>query len=261
MNQDISTIVSIKSLIVFLLVLSRISGMIATAPLFSTFPIPAQLKAGFCALVAFIMYPFIVAHSNFNIPQDLLTMAIYVFKELAIGILIGFCASLIFVGVQIGGQLISMQMGLTIADTIDPVTRQSTPVIGQIYLYTASVIFIYINGYHWLFESLYGSYGNIPIGMDFGFSSQFVEKILFFTGQIFNIAFKLIMPIFGLLFTIDVALAFISKMMPQMNVFMVSIPLKIYIGITLMVIFLTTSGAFLAATITNFLDYIKSMFV
>ena len=187
-------------------------------------------------------------------------MSILVFKEVFVGILIGFCGSLIFVGIQIGGQLISMEMGLTIADTVDPVTRQSTPVIGQIYLYTASVIFIAINGHHLLFSTVYDSYHSIPIGLNFDFSSEIFQKILFFTSQLFSIAFRLIIPLFGVLFVIDVALAFTSKMMPQMNIFMVSIPLKIYIGLSLMIFFMTTSAVFISGLIQSLLEYIKNIF-
>lgn len=258
--NDIAAILSIKSLIVFLLVTSRVSGMIATAPLFSTFPIPMQLKACLCALIGFIMYPFILQTSHFQVPNDLITMSILMFKEVFIGILIGFCGSLIFVGVQIGGQLISMEMGLTIAAAMDPVTRQSTPVIGQIYLYTASIIFISINGHHWLFNTVYGSYHSIPIGMNFDFSTEIYQKILYFTSQLFSIAFRLIIPLFGILFVIDIALAFTSKMMPQMNIFMVSLPLKIYLGLTLMIFFMTTSAVFLSQLIHSLLDYIQGIF-
>lgn len=260
MNQDFSVLFSTQSLIVFLLVVSRISGMLTTAPLFSTFPIPMMVKAGLAALVAFIMYPFVLHISNFQMPHDMISMSVLIFKEILIGVLIGFSANLIFVGIQIGGQLLSIQMGLAVAEALDPVTKQHVPIIGQFYLFTASMLFIFLNGHQWLFSSVYSSYHSIPIGLNFEFTAEVVQKILYFTSQLFNIAFSIIMPIFGLLFIIDIALAFISKMMPQMNIFMVGLPLKIYLGIILMSTFLVTTAGYLSGMIKMLLENLRSIF-
>ncbi|MDD3014795.1 MAG: flagellar biosynthetic protein FliR [Candidatus Gastranaerophilales bacterium] len=260
MNQDLSVLFSGQSIIVFLLVVSRIIGMIITAPLFSTFPIPMMVKGSFAALVGFIMYPSILQVSQFQIPTDIISMSILIFKELIVGTLIGFSANLIFIGIQIGGQLLSMQMGLAVANALDPVTKQNVPIVGQFYLFTASTIFIFLNGHQWLFSSVYSSYHSIPIGLNFEFTAEIVQKLLYFTGQLFSIAFSIIMPIFGLLFIIDIALAFISKMMPQMNIFMVGLPLKIYLGLILMSLFITTTAGYLSGMIKMLLENISAIF-
>ena len=202
-----------------------------------------------------------VGQSNFTVPHDLISMSIFITKELFIGILIGYSAGLIFVAIQIGGQLLSMQMGLTIAEALDPVTKQQVPIIGQFYLFIASMSFIYINGHHWLFTTVIDSYNTIPIGLNFDFTSGMVEKLLFFIGQLFTIAFGIVIPIFGLLFVIDIALAFIARMMPQMNIFMVSLPLKIYVGLGLMIISLTTISTYLSGLIGNMLENLKTIFM
>jgi flagellar biosynthetic protein FliR len=260
MNQDFAVLFSEQSIIVFLLVVSRISGMLNTAPLFSTFPIPTMVKIGLSMAIGFIMYPFILHGANFQIPHDLVSLSFLMFKELLVGILIGFSANLIFIGIQIGGQLLSIQMGLAVAEALDPVTKQNVPIIGQFYLFTASLLFIYLNGHHYLFATVYNSYHTIPIGLNFEFTADIVQKLLFFTSQLFSIAFAIIMPIFGLLFVIDLALAFISKMMPQMNIFMVGLPIKIYLGIVLMSLFITTTAAYLSGLIQTLLENLKNIF-
>ncbi len=261
MNSDLSVIFSYKSLIIMILVMCRLGGMIATAPLFSTFPVPMQAKAALVALSAFIMYPFILQHSNFAVPTNLIMLFLMLFKELFIGILVGFCAQLIFIGIQIGGQLLSIQMGLAIAETLDPVTRQRTPVVGQLYLFTASMIFIFLNGHHQLFQSIYGSYSAIPIGINFDITNKLVENILYFTSQLFPIAFAVVMPIFGLLFITDIALAFVSKIMPQMNIFMVSLPLKIYIGLLCVALFMSTTAVYMTGLLSNMLKNLETIFI
>lgn len=260
MGQDLSILFSMKSLIIFLLVLSRITGTLMTAPLFSTSPIPSQLKGALAALIAFIMYPYILQHSQIAVPYDLITMTLLVMKEVLVGVLIGFCASLIFVGIQIGGQLVSTQMGLTIAESLDPVTHQNVPILGQFYLYIASMVFIYMNGHQWIFENVFTSYKTLPMGLDFSFTPKLTEQIIYFISQLFPIAFSVIMPIFAILFVLDIALGFMSKMMPQMNIFMVSLPLKIYIGMACMVIFMHSTAVYMSSMTQSMLDSLKTIF-
>jgi flagellar biosynthetic protein FliR len=213
------------------------------------------------ALVAFIIYPFIVQNYSFPIPNNLISMSVLVFKELFIGILIGFCAQLIFTGIQIGGQLLSIQMGLAIAETLDPVTQQNVPVVGQFYLYVASIVFIYLNGHQLLFQTVFASYNTIPIDMNFSFTADITQKILYFTSQLFAIAFRIVMPLFGLLFVVDIALGFTSKIMPQMNIFMVSLPLKIFIGLSFMSLFMPTTAVYISTLISNLLETVMNIFI
>ena len=261
MVNDLSIFFSVKSIIVFILILTRLSGMLITAPLFSTFPIPLQLKVGLAALTAFIMYPFVMQTSGFVIPTDLVSLSILLFKELMVGIMIGFCASLIFTGIQIGGQILSIQMGLAIANALDPVTKQQVPIVGQFYLFLASLIFISINGHQWLFSTIHESYMSIPVGLNFDFSFQMTEQIVYFATQLFAVAFSIIIPIFGILFIITLLMGFMAKLMPQMNIFMVVMPLKIYIGLALVTMLMPPTSAFLIKLIKNMLMDLHGIFI
>lgn len=261
MAHDLLTLFSPQSLVAFVLVLTRISGMMIKAPLFSTYPVPMQAKAGLVAIVAFIMYPMVVKTSNFTVPPNLVALSLMIGKELIIGSIIGFCAGLIFVAIQVGGHLLSIQMGLSVSNVLDPITKQQSPVVGQMYLYLASIIFLSIQGHQWLFASIYDSYNLIPLGLDFNISGALVERIIFFTSQIFTIAFGIIIPIYGVLFITDVSLGFISKMMPQMNIFMVALPFKIFVGLSMMVIFMTNTAVYLTNIIQSLLKSIATVFM
>ncbi len=258
--HDFSLFFSIDSIIVFILVFSRISGMLITAPIFSTFPIPPQVKIALAAVCAFIMYPFIVQHCSLITPKDLISLSILLFKELAIGILIGFAISLIFTAVEIAGQLLSIEMGLAIATALDPVTHQNVPIVGQFYLFMASLVFISINGHQYLFSTVYDSYSSIPIDMTFAFSKHLTEQLLYFSSQIFLLAFSIIVPIYLMLFIVTILMGIISKIMPQMNVFMIALPLKIYIGLALMVMLLPSTAIYISKLFGNLLININGMF-
>ena len=94
----------------------------------------------------------------------------------------------------------------------------------------------------------------------FPLSPELVGHITALSGQIFSIALTIALPIFGILFITDVLLGFTSKMMPQMNIFMVSIPLKIYLGLLLSLIFMRPMAEYIALLVERFLTQIASMF-
>jgi len=258
--QDFSMFFSIESIIVFLLVFARLSGMLVTAPLFSTFPVPVQIKVTLSALCAFIMYPFVVQHASFIMPNDLIGLSILMFKEVAIGLLIGFAVSLIFTIVQIAGEMISVEMGLSMASALDPVTHQNVPIIGQFYLFMASLVFISINGHQYLFSSVYDSYKSIPIDMDFAFSSHITQQLLVFSSQIFLFAFGIIIPVYLTLFLVTVLMGIVAKIMPQMNVFMLAMPVKIYIGLGLMILMMPSTTVYLGKLFNDLLININGIF-
>lgn len=258
---DIVSLLTPEKVVYFVLVLTRLSGMMATAPLFSTYPVPPQIKAGLLGLVAFITYPLIAKVSPIsNMPMDMLGVGVMAFKEAVVGGIIGFCMNLIFVSIQIAGQLISIQMDLAISEILDPVTRQQTPVVGQFYLFMAMIVFLFVNGHHYLFTSVLNSYGLIPVDANFVLQGALVAKILYFTSQIFAIAFSIVMPVYSVLFVVTILLGFMSKMMPQMNIFMLAMPIKIFIGLGLMGLFVSKTYSFMATVIEGLLLNVNGMF-
>jgi flagellar biosynthetic protein FliR len=220
-----------------------------------------QLKIGLSALCAFIMYPYVLQHANFIAPRDLISLSILLFKELSIGLLIGFSASLLFTAVQIGGEILSIQMGLAIASALDPVTRQNVPIVGQFYTFIASIIFISLNGVQWLFSTIYDSYHSIPVGMDFSFSSDITQKLLYFSSQLFIIAFSIIIPIFSVLFITTILMGIIAKILPQMNIFMVAMPIQIYIGLALMLVLMPSTAIYISKLFKELLINMNGIFI
>lgn len=221
--------------------------MLLSAPIFSTSQMPPQIKVVFSVALTIVMFPIINVHS-LNIPTDFFAFAIVAAKELMVGLLIGFTADLIFTSIQIGGDFISTLMGLSIANVIDPVTRQNVPVIGQFYFILALLIFLFINGHHWLIAAVETSFLAVPIGMEFPQFSEVVQKLLLLSSQMFVIALMMILPIMGILFVTEIALGFMAKVMPQMNIFVVGLPLKIYLGLISMVMVMPMTRVYIDNT-------------
>jgi len=236
--MDLYQVLSPVNIILFISILTRITGLLSSAPLFSNYPIPMMAKAWFAALVAFILFPMVSANVHFIMPTTVPELALILIKEFFIGFAIGFCAKIIFVGVEMGVNMFAIQMGLAADQALNPTSGGSSPIITQAYTWLLTMIFIAVCAHHWLFSAVYRSFINMPMGYGFIFDSTIVHQIIVISCQMFSVGLQIALPIFGILLITDVLLGFTSKMMPQMNIFMVSIPLKVYLGLFLSLIFM-----------------------
>lgn len=233
MPVDLMTLLSPKNLILFIVVFTRLSGMITTAPLISTYPIPIQIKVWFMALVAFIMFPIVMVKTGFQIPTSVPELTVILIKEFMIGYIIGFISQLVFVGVEIAAELVSMQMGLTAAQALNPMTGATSPILSQAYTILASMIFIGLSGYKWMFAALFKTFEILPPGYGFLINGTIAHNVMFLTSQMFLVGLGIALPIFSVLVIADVLMSFMAKTMPQMNIFMIALPFKIYLGLIL----------------------------
>lgn len=257
---NLDVLFSTANIILFMAIFTRLSGLFTSAPLFSTYPIPAQVKVWLAALIAFILFPIVQYNTTFVVPTNVPALSLILFKEFLIGYAIGFCANIMFVGIELGVNTFAIQMGLSADQALNPTSGGQSPVITQAYTYLASMLFIATGAHRWLFAALYNSFHSMPIGYTFNISPQFIEQVVIISGQIFKVGLEIALPIFGVLFITDVLLGFTSKMMPQMNIFMVSLPLKIYLGLLLSLIFMRPMAEYMGVLIEQFLTKIVAIF-
>ncbi|MCE3235910.1 MAG: flagellar biosynthesis protein FliR [Vampirovibrio sp.] len=230
--MDLS-LLTVNTVIAFLLVLFRISGMMVSAPLFNMRNIPAQLKVGMAVSIALILFPLHAA--QVVIPKDLIQFSLMAVQETVIGILIGFTANLVFIALQMAGEYVSMQMGLSVANMLDPVTQTQSPIVGQFFFYFAALLFLSLNIHHGLIVGVDRSFNWIPLGHFIGeghlTGGLMAERFIKLTGDMFVMALMIGVPLMGILLATEIALSFVAKVMPQMNVFMVGMPLKVALGL------------------------------
>ena len=257
---NLDVLFSTSNIILFMAIFTRMSGLFMSAPLFSTYPIPAQVKIWLAAAIAFILFPIVQVNTNFAVPTSVPALTLILFKEFAIGFAIGFCANILFIGIELGINTFTVQMGLSADQAFNPSSGGNSPVLTQAYTYLASMLFIILGAHQWLFSAIYNSFKSMPVGYIVGFSPSLVEQIVIITSQIFSIGLGIALPIFGVLFITDILLGFTSKMMPQMNIFMVSLPLKIYLGLLLSLIFIRPMAEHMSLIIEQFLTKIAMIF-
>ena len=228
--------INISSLPIFLLVLVRVVSFFVTLPLFSYRTIPNQFKIGFSVFLTFIMFYTID-------PAGVDIEGIYIFlllKEVVVGLLIGLIAYIIISAVQIAGGFVDFQMGFAIANVIDPQTGAQSPLTGQYFYIIALLFLLSVNGHHLLIDGIFYSYELIPIDTFIPFHNEgIVNFIVEAFNKMFLIAFQMAIPIVGCLFLVDVALGIIARSVPQLNVFVVGLPIKIFVSFVVIFFFLS----------------------
>ncbi len=213
----------------FLLVFSRVTSLVATAPVFGTRTVPATAKIGLAGLVSLAAVPLVLPHSP-RPPADLFSLIGQIGAEVAMGVLLGFCATLIFSAVQIAGTLIDTQIGFGVMSVLNPYTQQPTAAIGQFYYQLAITMFLLGNGHNYLIGAVVGSFSLVGPGAAH-FSANMPNLVTGVVGQLFVLAFTIAVPAAAVLLVVDVSLAIVARAVPQMNVFIVGMPAKVIVGL------------------------------
>lgn len=259
-TPNLINLLSPYNIVIFMLVFTRLAGMIQTAPFFSNIQAPVMTKIWFSAICAFIMYPLVFASKTYIMPRDMVEFMVLIAFEFMIGYLIGFIANLILEGVRMAGNIFSIQMALSMSEALDPATGISSNEISRIYIYLTTLIFLGTGAYQMLFMAVFGSFNSLPIGNFPFFDAQIINSMMILFTQIFKIAFGVALPIFSVLLISDILLGMMSKMMPQMNIYMVAIPIKIYIGLFLILAFLSATNVYLQGVISNYMQALSLLF-
>lgn len=220
---------------VLILVLMRVFGFFVMMPLFSYRTIPTYFKIGFGFFLALI-----ITTTIGNVDVDFNGMYLFlIIKEIAVGLSTGLIAYIILTSIQIAGGFIDFQMGFAIANVIDPQTGAQSPLTGQ-YFYIISLLFLLsVDGHHLLIDGMYYSYQFIPIDQLISFKDKnLIDFIIDAFSEMFAIAFQIAIPIVGCLFLVDIALGMIARTVPQLNVFVVGLPIKILVSFVSILVFL-----------------------
>src|ERR1700677_1911891 len=146
----------------FALVLVRISSMFVTMPIVGTRMVPNQVKILLSVATAFVLFPFLRTHSQLALSwkDDLILL---ILREAFLGVFMGFLCRMIFMSVEMAGQILSFSIGLSAAQLVNPSFGESSSVMEQFEIVLGTLIFLGINGHHVFFEALYRSFELAPI--------------------------------------------------------------------------------------------------
>lgn len=221
---------------IFLLILFRYTGLFLMAPVIGSRAIPRRVKMGLILFLTVVSLP-VVTNSPLSIvmPARGLAVLIDMFREFTIGYTIGFIAYLPFAAIQLAGRFIDMRMGFAIVNVTDPIHGSTMPMTGQFKNILATLLFLGMNGHYLLLRALHKSFNWIPLaGVSFNnFTFNYIFRT---TGNLFIMALKIALPVMITLFVADIILGFLARTIPQINIFIVGLPLKIITGFILLLL-------------------------
>lgn len=212
-----------------LLLMFRTGALVMTVPVFGHISIPRILRVWFIILLAVLIFPSSVV-SDITPPSTMLHLALVILSELAVGFLMGFAVIILFSAVQFAGHIIGLQMGLAVANVIDPMSAGQISVISEFYYILSLLIFLLINGHHIVIEALVRSFELVPLGGAV-FGANIETYFIDLSFMVFVVGIKLAAPVVVTLFIINAILGIVARTVPQMNVFIVGFPLAIGVGL------------------------------
>ena len=191
--------------------------------------VPYRIRAVVAFMFALILFPVVLKEYTVQAPATILMFAFTVAKELFVGWLIGLIAYITLTAVNTAGKIMDMQIGFAVVQMMDPTTQQQTGLIGT-FLYNLTIIyFVITNGHHVMISALAESFRVIPLD-SMVWNTSLPELITDLTAAVFMDGMKIAMPVtFAILLT-NVGMGILARTMPQMNIFVVGIPMHLMIG-------------------------------
>ncbi len=234
-----------KDLELFLLILVRMASFIFISPFFGQANTPQRVKLGFSIFLAMIIYSL----SDTVMPEyeTVIELAVILVFESVAGLLIGFAAYICSTIIILSGSIIDLEIGLSMASTFDPTTKQQMSITAQYYNYMILLMMIVTRMHIFLLSAIVDSYEIIPVG-GIKFNHKLLETFINFISDYFIIGFRIALPVFAVLLLVNSVLGILAKVAPQVNMFAVGIQLKLLVG--LIIIFFTVS---LIPSIANFI--------
>ncbi len=207
----------------FLLVLCRLTAMFLVAPILGHSALPTQHRLAIAILFSIVVTPAVGA------TQAGVTVGAFV-GEVLVGLVIGFIASLVVAAVEVAGELLGFQMGLGIAAIYDPAFGQQVTGVTRFYDVAALAMILVTNTHHLLIRAAAASFRPIQPGT-VAMHGAVGAAVVALGGKLLRSGLELAAPLAGILFVVNVAMALLARVAPQMNVFTVGMPIAIAVGL------------------------------
>ncbi|MFC1517317.1 flagellar biosynthetic protein FliR [Candidatus Margulisiibacteriota bacterium] len=221
-------IINVFQLQILMLIMSRIIGLFLVAPLFSNRSISRVFKIGMVIWLSIVLW-FVVPVSLDSVPATSIGYGVALFQEILIGITIGMVAQLLFAGIRAAGEIVGMQMGLSVATTFNPSEGGQESLLAKLLTNIMLLLFLLIDGHHLLLAAVRKSFEILPLMNAWNFM-QAGRTLVELAGAIFAIGISLAAPIILVIFLLDFAFGMVSRVAPQVNVFMMGFQLKPPLG-------------------------------
>jgi flagellar biosynthetic protein FliR len=205
----------------------RILAWLAVDPLLGNRSAPNSIRLALAVVLAVVVAPTLPATPSVPIVSGVGLLVLL--QQIAVGLAIGFALRIVFAAVELAGQFIGIQMGLSMASLYDPVNGAQTPVLGQFLTVTTALVLFSIDGHHQVIAALWNSFRDVPIAATPLAAGGFLT-LVDWAGTIFSTGLHIALPITAALLAANLALGMMTRAAPQLNIFSVGFPITLGAG-------------------------------
>lgn len=213
-----------------MLIATRLTGVMLTAPFWGAMAIPARIKAGLVMALTVLLLPIAGSHLPSRTLMDLIG---YGLSELMIGALLGLSALLVMEAAQLAGNIAGFQLGLGMETAFDPTTQADSTVLATFHQLVVLYLLLQLGVHRWVLRALMASFTSLPLGSTLGALTG--RQLLEFGANLWTWGLQLVLPVLMVTLLIDVTLGFFSKAAPQLPVIFVGIPVKALAGYAVLI--------------------------
>jgi flagellar biosynthetic protein FliR len=217
---------------VFTLVLTRVSALVMTAPLFGTQALPRRFRALLAVAMSLLVTPVYLGATLPPVTQ-LADYGRLLANEALVGLLLGFGMNMLFSGIQVAGQVVSQMSGLSLADVFNPGIEEDASVFSQLFYFLTLAVFVAIGGHRMVTEALLETFAAAPPGHA-ALGTDFVEVLTGVLTQSFVLGIRAAAPLLTALLLSNLVLGLISRTLPQINVIAVGFGLNSLLALGLL---------------------------
>lgn len=213
--MDWLSLINTEKLLLFTLVLTRVSGLVITAPLYGNRDLPAQVRLLLAVAIAVLVAPTQWTR-EVAWPQTVPGYVLFMGGELMIGALMGLGVSILFLGIQLSGEFIGQIAGLQLAEMYDPSLEANVPAFSRVMHLTAITVFVCIGGHRMTLAALIDTFEAIPPG-GVAATQSIVDLFLVLVAESFSLGIRAAAPVMVSLLLATLVLGLVGRTLPQLN--------------------------------------------
>jgi flagellar biosynthetic protein FliR len=240
----------------FAIVVTRITGIVLSAPFFGSPVVPGQVRGFFVVAASAMIFPMVrqTVPPTLSLGQVVVGLA----GELSIGLVIGLGFALVFAGASIAARLVGQQAGLARTALFDPVFQESSTAIGEIYFFFTLLVFFAIGGHHALVICLLDTFRTAP-PMTFTVTPSIVDLLNDLVTAAFSFGLRMAAPVLIATFLASMSLQFINRTMQQLNILSVGFAIRVLVGIWIIAAGIGSVAQMFAQSFWDFADRIANV--
>lgn len=204
----------------------RILALFSSAPIYSHASLPRPARIGLAAATALLVAPTLPAPPA--VPLASGAGAMLAVQQIAIGLAIGFILQLVFAAIQLAGDVIGLQMGLSFASFVDPQNQQPAPLVGSFLNVAVLLVFLALDGHLMLLAAIGETFARWPVGTAPGWTDALA--LAKSGATLFELGLRIALPVVGALLIVNLALGLLARTAPQLNLFAVGFPVTLIGG-------------------------------